>query len=776
MSDNLPLIRETLAGVAEAVADELRAAAAHPNSRHYLHDGRLITRAGSSSLWSWEFDGELVLQTESVGQLLVEGREPVTAAVVAVGDLDVVLSINDELGEATEAAVFVAQPLFILQALQRRLANAVSQLLDTFMLEQVLDLTELLGEEEDEPEEPRPARQDSDEYPPEADASESPSQQLSYEQLMAAEHATQDGLRFVWGPPGTGKTATLAAAVAALAASGRRVLVVAHSNVAVDVAMVRVAEFMSGTALLDDGKVLRVGTAQLAEALACSKILPAEIVARRFPDLGSARHDLEDERRRLSGDLRKAERTEPLLLQLNTVRKQLAAIDRQLEEGQAELIRDARVVGCTLSKVAIDAQLWSWPRDTVIIDEASMAGLPFVMALAAEAPRTLACFGDFRQLPPVAISERAAARSWFGRDVFELAGVVRRVEEGLPDPRLAILRTQYRMGETIAAGVSEVAYFSMLSTDTDAIERAHALAEVEPESGCEVVIVDTSGLHTACQQDAARLSFSRFNLRSAAVATVLAQRLAGAGLTVGAMSPYRAQVALLSSLLRSTASVTTATMHRFQGSERDAVVVDLVDAMPAQGPSRLTGKDANLAMRLLNVGISRAKGKLLIVADVPFLRERSAKDSPVLQFLDAYLDLGARQVPAEHLVAGAIAPSVEWSTDWWTAVDQLVGDGEPAPLLLGLSDSSFAGDTLRARLEAIRMRTSRLRVHVPLEVAARLDGLGFDLRLMPLGPGQFAIYRGRGVVLGGNQPDEPTAMLKGAAVSNAVHRLTDLEA
>ena len=84
-------------------------------------------------------------------------------------------------------------------------------------------------------------------------------------------------------------------------------------------------------------------------------------------------------------------------------------------------------------------------------------------------------------------------------------------------------------------------------------------------------------------------------------------------------------------------------------------------------------------------------------------------------------------------------------------------------------------DTLRARLEAIRTRTSRLRVHVPLEVAARLDGLGFDLQLMPLGPGQFAIYRGRGVVLGGNQPDEPTAMLKGAAVSNAVHRLTDPE-
>ena len=48
------------------------------------------------------------------------------------------------------------------------------------------------------------------------------------EQLAAVRLVLEQPLAYVWGPPGTGKTTTIAAAVAALVAHGQRVLVVTH--------------------------------------------------------------------------------------------------------------------------------------------------------------------------------------------------------------------------------------------------------------------------------------------------------------------------------------------------------------------------------------------------------------------------------------------------------------------------------------------------------------------------------------------------------------------
>ena len=232
----------------------------------------------------------------------------------------------------------------------------------TRRLENVLDLVEL------DDEEPRPAGQPSDEVDETAEDTFAEFGELSYEPLLAVGNATRDGLQFVWGPPGTGKTSTLAATVAALVDAGRKVLVFAHSNAAVDVAMVRVAAFMTDSAELASDQVLRVGTPQLADARDCSAILPDEIMARRFRDLGDERRRLEAVRERISCDIRSS--TQPSsssVSELEDVRQQLAAIESQLALGQADLVRDARVVGCPLAKAVIDPQLWAMELD---------AGLP----------------------------------------------------------------------------------------------------------------------------------------------------------------------------------------------------------------------------------------------------------------------------------------------------------------------------------------------------------------------------------------------------------------
>src|SRR5207302_1406690 len=67
-------------------------------------------------------------------------------------------------------------------------------------------------------------------------------------------------------------------------------------------------------------------------------------------------------------------------------------------------------------------------RGGVLVDEASMAQPPQVALAASLATRGVAVFGDFRQLAPVVQSWSRPVRQWLGRDVFELNGLVRNVD------------------------------------------------------------------------------------------------------------------------------------------------------------------------------------------------------------------------------------------------------------------------------------------------------------------------------------------------------------
>ena len=63
--------------------------------------------------------------------------------------------------------------------------------------------------------------------------------------------------------------------------------------------------------------------------------------------------------------------------------------------------------------------------------------------------------------------------------------------------------------------------------------------------------------------------------------------------------------------------------HRFQGGERDVVIFDSIDAEPL-APERLLSDTtpSSSASNLINVSLSRARGKLVILADVAYFRRR----------------------------------------------------------------------------------------------------------------------------------------------------------
>ena len=214
--------------------------------------------------------------------------------------------------------------------------------------------------------------------------------------------------------------------------------------------------------------------------------------------------------------------------------------------------------------------------------------------------------GDPRQLPPIVQSSDETVRRAIGRNIFEVT---------VPAPEdaevVAMLAVQYRMHPAIGGLVGRLFYGDRLIHGADRAA-TEAIAARAPYPGAPVIVVDTQSTCLRAPKGA-----SRVNPTSAEVTAELALAAVRGGTTsIGVITPYAAQAVEIRRLLaaRKIADVVEcSTIHRFQGRECDVVILDLVDAAPMR-PSALLADAPNL----LNVSISRARGKLIVVADVAY--------------------------------------------------------------------------------------------------------------------------------------------------------------
>ena len=105
------------------------------------------------------------------------------------------------------------------------------------------------------------------------------------------------GLHLVWGPPGTGKTKVIAQALQDLIASGKSVLLVSMTNIAVDNALAKAATI--GPA---PGVMIRAGTPHLTDIAQNSAICLQKLIDERQKELEQERRRLEEQISTLSAD------------------------------------------------------------------------------------------------------------------------------------------------------------------------------------------------------------------------------------------------------------------------------------------------------------------------------------------------------------------------------------------------------------------------------------------------------------------------------------------
>ncbi|BAZ34084.1 serine/threonine protein kinase [Cylindrospermum sp. NIES-4074] len=619
----------------QALDDEIKYLRKSGGQKTFLSDGTLLDKRKRSGQYIYSFttDTELRFPDDTPVDLEYKGKK-YSGILVSVEGFDIILALQNNLGEKIAVATLYTSPWFLLEELKKRLLEACSPKGANKNLAEIL-----LGGTKEPSTSPKVNTQQLLDK-----IQQRLPQAIRYNeyQKAAVNQVLNRQVSFIWGPPGTGKTSTLGLTVAALVQAGESVLVVAHSNTAVDTAMKSVAEYLQGTPVYENGMVLRYGVATPGALEKYPQVHVRGVARRQNPKLIEEIEKLEKQRK----DLVKRSRHEKLTeLQSRNIQEELASVKqalvplkKQLKEKEAELIKKAIVVGCTLSKAVIATEIYQRRFDAVVLDEASMAYIPHCVFVSILANRRIAIFGDFRQLGPISQAETTAAQNWLQRDIFDEAGIIQKVNKQEADPRMVLLKTQYRMHPDISKIPNHLFYNNQLEDSSSVRQGTMPIVQNQPFPGAALIFYDLSKVSPFCLSD--QQSHSRFNIISALIAVNLAyQNAQNHQLSIGIITPYNAQSRLIRRLLQdlhlTDKSVKVATVHRFQGAEENLIIFDTVESSPQSKPGKLvTGGIQSTAMRLANVAVSRAQGKFIGLVNYQYIQHKLDSFNIFRKFVD----------------------------------------------------------------------------------------------------------------------------------------------
>ena len=261
----------------------------------------------------------------------------------------------------------------------------------------------------------------------------------------------------------------------------------------------------------------------------------------------------------------------------------ISELRNKKENVDNEIVANAKVIGTTLAKTWLRKEIFGRRFDLVVVDEASMATLPMLYYVAGISAKRVLIVGDFKKIPPIVQANTPNTVSWMKRTIFELADIT---SQNSSSTLCEMLRFQYRMNPDISRIVSTHVYDGLLQDDKSVSRNVNV--EKSPAFGYALAVLDTSNLHPWCmtRED----SYSRINLIHAELAVYMAKTAIKGGFErVGIITPYREQARILACRIddeKLKGKVEVATVHRFQGREKELVIFDVSDSNPLP-PSRL---------------------------------------------------------------------------------------------------------------------------------------------------------------------------------------------
>jgi len=396
----------------------------------------------------------------------------------------------------------------------------------------------------------------------------------------------------VHGPPGTGKTTTLVEAIYETLRRENQVLVCAQSNMAVDWISER---------LVDRGvNVLRIGNPTRVNDKMLSFTYEQRFAdSPDYPQLWSIREAI----RRLRQS-REKHRTDGFHQKIERLKSRATELECRIN---TQLFSEARVIACTLTGSA-SRVLTGQKYGTLFIDEAAQAMEAACWIAIRKASRVVFA-GDHCQLPPT-VKSIMALRGGLGTTLMERI-------VALKPSVVTLLTVQYRMNERIMKFSSDWFYGGKVVSAPQIRHRGildydnpMTWIDTSEADGKEEFVGETFGRINRVEAELTLNELEKY-CKKIGKERILEERI-----DVGIISPYRAQVQYLRSLIRKReffkpfrSLISVNTVDGFQGQERDVIIISLVRSNDEGSIGFLQD------LRRMNVAITRARMKLIILGD-----------------------------------------------------------------------------------------------------------------------------------------------------------------
>ena len=561
--------------------------------KYKIVNGNKLVKS-DKGIYTYLFEVETELYLPDDAPVVVEAASGLRAvgSVLSCEDFQILLLLDRDLNDKVSSAYLMVEPWKLLEALDKKM-NSLNPNINKLAIQIMKKGPELSTD---------------------TDIANVPKGQLAVERKLET-----DDIVAVWGPPGTGKTYTMAKIANSYIAQGKSVLIVSHSNVSVDGVIKQVVKMLdpSKWSILEDGKILRFGYVRDDELsqnpyatsfnYALSK---CDSYARQLEHLTEKRDELRAKKQMKSKEY-------------DGIEHKIKEIRSEIRKEERKYIAKAQVIGTTISRATIDPMFEDRQFDLVMFDEVSMAYVPQVIAAAALAKEKFMCVGDFRQLAPISQCSDAHVLQV---DIFSYLQIVDGKGSMYWHPWLVMLNEQRRMAPAISEFPSKFIYNRLLKDNAEVISGKKRkdndlVIKSAPLPGDALNLIDLAGTYCAADKNT---DGSRFNILSAVISFSTAVKAEQNHIeTVGIITPYAAQVRLIRAMLKDyytkgTTNVSCATVHQFQGSESDVIVFDAVESYPKSAVGYLMGKEPNQVARLVNVAITRGKGKVITVANARF--------------------------------------------------------------------------------------------------------------------------------------------------------------
>ncbi|MCR5430437.1 MAG: PhoH family protein [Eubacterium sp.] len=546
-------------------------------------------------VYNFEMDTELFVPEDAMVKLIIDDAE-FPGRVLVCENFQITIALRLRLWDTISKAFIVMDSWRLLEALQNKLSDG---LVDNPKLAQELVDGKEMSTSED-------------------------ISKIKFGQKQAKETVYDSDITMIWGPPGTGKTYTMAEMAIDMMDQGKEILIVSHSNVSVDGIALKIGEILrerNREEVLEDGDVIRYGYIRDEKLSKDEDINVYLRYINDYPELKEELNQLQMKYDQLSKEVSSEDK------ELIKLRVEISKRRTEVLKIVEKYVYSAKIVATTMSKAVVDKIFEDKYYDAVFFDEVSMAYVPQIFCASTMAREKFVCVGDFMQLAPIAKCDermnsqsKVQAKDVLSKDIFEFMGISKN-GKAFYHPWLVMLDEQRRMHPKISEFPRKNVYKNLLKDHESVVEGRNEIASKKPFKNEAITFIDLTGTYNATAKNKDN---SRYNLLSAVLSFSNALVAEKNGNSVSIITPYVAQTKIIKSLIDdyrkqgNKTDIRCATVHQFQGSESDVVLFDAVESFPYKKPGWLMGKNLKAILRLVNVAVTRARGKLIVLANKKF--------------------------------------------------------------------------------------------------------------------------------------------------------------